>query len=332
MIHRLFITVLLFTFCTILSACHSPQPHGDVLPSWNEGDNKAAITRFVLSVTDEASPDYVPAEERIAVFDNDGTLWAEQPAYFQLFFGIDRVRAMAGDHPEWRTTQPFKAAIEGDMKALAASGHEGLFQLVAATHANLTAEQFQEIAELWLDTAQHPRFDVPYRTLVYQPQLELLDYLRAHGFTVFIVSGGGSDFVRALSMEAYGIPPHQVVGSSLESTFEMSEGKPVILKQPGMNFINDKEGKPVGIHQYIGQRPVLAVGNSDGDLQMLQYTTIGNAPALGILIRHDDAEREYAYDRDSKIGKLDQALDEAPQRGWVVVSMKQDWKQVFPGK
>jgi len=313
-----------------LPACSATTRNASMLESWNDGATKATIVEFVERVTDTSLPDYVPPAERVAVFDNDGTLWAEQPLYFQLIYALDRINATAADHPEWKTTQPFKAVLENDKEALVKSGKEGLMKLIAATHAGITENEFSSEVDAWLSTAKHPRFDVAYRELIYQPQVELLQYLRSNGFKTFIVSGGGIDYIRVFSQDAYGIPPEQVVGSSLKANFEMRDGKPVVVKVGELNFIDDKEGKPVGIHQHIGRKPVIAVGNSDGDLQMLQYTTIGRSPSLGVIIRHDDAEREYAYDRDSHIGKLDKALDEAPRRGWVVVSMKNDWKRVFP--
>ncbi len=312
----------------------SADETGGTLPSWNDTRSKHAIVAFVERVTTEGSADYVPPAERIAVFDNDGTLWSEQPAYFQLFFAIDRIKAMAADHPEWKDRQPFAAVLDGDVKALAASGDKGILQLVMASHAGMTEREFAGTVRDWLATATHPDTGRPYTEMVFQPMLELLEYLRAHDFRVFIVSGGGIDFLRVFCERVYGIPPENVVGSSIKAAFEMRDGKPVLVKQPEILLVDDKEGKPVGIHQFIGRRPILAFGNSDGDLQMLQYTTIprgddDTTPRLGLIIHHDDAEREFAYDRDSHVGRLDQALDEAPRRGWVVVSMKNDWKTVF---
>ncbi len=301
----------------------------DPLPSWNDGPAKQAIAAFVQAVTSAGAPEFVPPAERIAVFDNDGCLWAEQPAYFQLLFAIDRVKALAPQHPAWKTTQPFKAALEGDMKALATSGEKGLLQLVMATHAGTTPAQFQQIVRDWLATARHPRFNRPYTELVYQPMLELLAYLRANGFKTYIVSGGGIEFVRAWSEEVYGIPPEQVVGSSIKTKYEVRDGVPTLVRLPEINFIDDKDGKPVGINQHIGRRPIAAFGNSDGDFQMLEWVTAGPGPRLGLLVHHDDAEREYAYDRKSHIGRLDRGLDEGPRRGWTLVSIKRDWKTVF---
>ena len=303
---------------------------GDPLPSWNDGAAKKRIVNFVKAVTDPTSKDHVTPEERIAVFDNDGTLWSEQPAYFQLLFAIDRVKALAPQHPEWKTTQPFKAALEDDMVTLAASGQEGLLEPVKASHSGMTPEEFKEIVSDWLARAKHPRFDRAYTDLVYQPMLELLTYLRQNGFTTFIVSGGGIEFLRAWSNRVYGIPPEQVIGSSIKTKYELQDGKPTLLRLPEVNFINDKTGKPVGINQHIGRRPLAAFGNSDGDLQMLEWTTAGDGRRFGMIVHHTDAEREYAYDRHSSIGRLDKALDMAADNDWVVVDMKTDWNRVFP--
>ncbi|MEM8495431.1 MAG: HAD family hydrolase [Planctomycetota bacterium] len=299
------------------------------LPSWNDGPTKQAIMDFVEAVTTEGSPSFVPEPERIATFDNDGCLWSEQPVYFQLIYAMDRVKQLASQHPEWATTQPFQAVLEGDQAALAAMDHQQLGQLIAATHAGMTTDEFDAAVADWLDTARHPRFDRPYDELTYQPMVELLAYLRGNGFKTFIVSGGGIDMIRVFAEAAYGIPPEQVVGSSLKTGFEMRDGVPTLVKLPELNFIDDKEGKPVGIHQHIGRRPIFAAGNSDGDLQMLQYTSAGKGPRFGLLVRHTDAEREWAYDRDSHIGKLDQALDQASEQGWTVVDMANDWATVY---
>jgi haloacid dehalogenase-like hydrolase len=313
-----------------LAAAGTALAQSDPLPSWNEGPAKARIVGFVQAVTDKGSKEYVAPADRIAVFDNDGTLWSEQPAYFQLLFAIDRVKALAPKHPEWKTKQPFKAAIEGDMKALAASGEKGLLELVMATHAGNTPEEFQAIVRGWLATARHPKFNRPYTELVFQPMLELLDYLRANGFKTYIVSGGGIEFVRAWSQGVYGIPPEQVIGSSVKTKYEVRNGQPVIVRLPEINFIDDKAGKPVGINQHIGRQPIAAFGNSDGDFQMLEWVTSAPGARLGLLVHHDDAEREYAYDRQSHIGKLDRGLDEGPKRGWTIVSMKRDWNRINP--
>ncbi|MDH5265103.1 MAG: haloacid dehalogenase-like hydrolase [Betaproteobacteria bacterium] len=313
----------------VLAAGLGTAQGADPLASWNDGPAKAGVVAFVAAVTDRASPDFVPPAERIAVFDNDGTLWAEQPAYFQLFFAIDRVKALAPRHPEWKTRQPFKAAIEGDLKALVASGEKGILELVMASHAGTTTDEFQQIVREWLAGARHPKYERPYTELVYQPMLELLAYLRANGFKTFIVSGGGIEFLRAWAEPVYGIPPEQVIGSSIVTKFEVRDGKPVLVRLPEMKFIDDKADKPVGISQHIGRRPIAAFGNSDGDFEMLQWTTAGKGARLGALVHHTDAQREFAYDRESHIGRLKRGLDEAPARGWLVVDMKRDWKRVF---
>ena len=302
----------------------------DPLPSWNAGPVKERIISFVTTVTDAAAPDYVPPGERIAVFDNDGTLWSERPVYFQLLFAIDRIKALAPQHPEWKTQQPFKAVLENDMDALADAGEKGLLQLVMASHAGLTTAEFSQIVTQWLATARHPRFNRPYTELVYQPMLELLDFLRANGFKTFIVSGGGIEFMRPWVESVYGIPPEQVVGSSIKTQFKMRGGVPVLVRLPEVNFIDDKAGKPVGINEHIGRRPIAAFGNSDGDLQMLQWTAAGKGRRFMLLVHHTDAAREYAYDRKSHVGKLDKALDEANKRDWTVVDMKNDWKAIYP--
>lgn len=310
------------------------QPAPDPLPSWNEGVVKRAIITFVERVTKEGSPTFVPSQERIATFDNDGCLWAEQPVYFQVLFAIDRVKALAPQHPEWKDQEPFKSAIAGDLKTVAAQGMQGLGQIVAVSHAGITTDEFNAIAHEWLATARHPQTRRLYKEMIYLPMLELLAYLRTNGFKTFIVSGGGIDFLRAFAEETYGIPPEQVVGSSIKAKFEIRDGVPVLIKLPELNFLDDKEGKPVAINQHIGRRPIFAAGNSDGDLQMLQYTTIARVAhdktsRFGLIVHHTDSEREYAYDRESHVGKLDQALHEAKSRGWTVVDMKQDWRVIF---
>ncbi len=301
----------------------------DPLPSWNDTAPKAAIIEFVKKVTTENSPDFVPEPERIAVFDNDGTLWVEHPMYTQLAFALDRVKTEAASHPEWKDKQPFKAALEGDMKTLAAAGEKGLVELIMATHAGMTTGEFQKIVTDWIATARDPRFKKPYTDLVYQPMLELLTYLRANGFKTFIVSGGGIEMMRPWSEKVYGIPPEQVVGSSIKTQFEIKDGAPTLFRLPQINFIDDKAGKPVGINEHIGRRPIAAFGNSDGDLEMLQWTTLGGTPGFGMLIHHTDAEREYAYDRNTEFGRLDTALDAASVNQWTIVDMKADWKQIF---
>ena len=301
----------------------------DMLPSWNDSTAKRSIIEFVARVNKKGGADFVPPMDRIAVFDNDGTLWAEQPFYFQGLFVFDRVRALAPQHPKWKNKQPFKAVLENDMKALAAAGQHGLVELVMATHADMTTEEFERTVKDWLATARHPKFNRPYTDLVYQPMLELLAYLRANGFKTFIVSGGGIEFVRTLSERLYGIPPEQVMGSSIVTKFEVREGRPVLVREPKLDFIDDHEGKPVGINKFIGRRPIAAFGNSDGDFQMLEWVTAGMGPRFGLIIHHDDAEREFAYDRASAAGKLDRGLVEAPKRSWTLVSMKKDWRRVF---
>lgn len=300
------------------------------LPSWNEGPTKSAIIDFIARVTREGGPDYVPPAERIAVFDNDGTLWSEQPMYVQLAFGLDRIKAQSAQHPEWKTTQPFKAALEGDAKTLAQGGAKSLAELIMASHAGMTSDEFDTIVRDWLRTARHPRYNRPYTELVYQPMLELLAYLRLHGFKTYIVSGGGIDFMRPWAERVYGIPPEQVIGSRIKVSYEVRNGKPVILRLPEIDFVDDRKGKPVGIHQQIGRRPILAFGNSDGDFEMLEWTTAGPGPRLGLLVHHDDAQRETAYDRNSPFGKLARGLDEAASRRWVVTSMQKDWNRIFP--
>ncbi|WP_418068608.1 HAD family hydrolase [Rhizobium laguerreae] len=308
----------------------SPFAQSDPLPSWNDTASKAAIISFVEKVTGQGSPDFVPENERIAVFDNDGTLWVEHPMYTQLAFALDRVKALAPQHPEWKETQPFKAVLEGDMKTLAASGEKGLMELIMTTHAGMTSGDFQKVVTDWLASARDPKFKRPYTELVYQPMIELLAYLRANGFKTFIVSGGGVEFMRPWVEKVYGVPPEQVIGSSIKTEFRMQDDTPTLFRLPEINFIDDKAGKPVGINQQIGRRPIAAFGNSDGDLQMLQWTTMAGGPArLGVLIHHTDAEREYAYDRETEFGRLDKALDAASIAGWTVVDMKADWKQVF---
>ena len=311
------------------------QAQTDPLPSWNDGETKAAIIEFVEAVSTEGSPDFVPIPERVATFDNDGTLWSEQPAYFQLFYAMDQIRDIADQHPEWQNTEPFKSVLNNDMTGVMASGEEGLIKIVMASHSNISAEDFQDSVRGWLESATHPTTGLPYEQMVYQPMLELLSYLRANDFKTFIVSGGGIDFMRVFTEQVYGIPPEQVIGSTGDAKFEMIDGVPVILKEGEIAFVDDKAGKPVGIYRHIGRRPIFAAGNSDGDLQMLQYTTIprdaeDTTPRMGIIVRHTDADREWAYDRDSKIGHLDQALDMADGQGWIVIDMAGDWSQIYP--
>ncbi|MBI3485281.1 MAG: haloacid dehalogenase-like hydrolase, partial [Acidobacteria bacterium] len=289
-----------------------------------------SIMEFVARVTKPGSPDFVPVPQRIAVFDNDGTLWAEQPMYFPVLFIFDRIKALAPQHPEWKEKEPFASVLKGDLKSALAGGEHALMEMAMATHAGMTTEEFKQIVKDWLATAKHPVTKRQYTEMVYQPMLEVLAYLRANGFKTFIVSGGGIEFMRVWTEKVYGIPPEQVVGSSIKTKFEMRDGKPVLVRLPELNFYDDKDGKPVGINQHIGRRPVAAFGNSDGDLQMLQYTAAGSGTRFCLYIHHTDAEREWAYDRQSSIGRLDKGLDEAQARGWTVVDMKKDWKRVFP--
>lgn len=302
----------------------------DPLPSWNEGATKAAILNFVAEAVREGGPDFVPPAERIATFDNDGTLWSEQPVYFQAEFAFDRVRALAPQHPEWATTEPFKSILTGDRTVLADLGEQAFTDLLAATHAGMTVEDFEGEVKRWLATARHPRFDRPYDELIYQPMLELLAHLRANGFKTYIVSGGGLDFMRAFAEATYGIPPEQVIGSSVVTEYRLDGETPTIVRLPEVGFIDDGPGKAVGIQRVIGRRPVFAAGNSDGDLQMLQWTTMRSGPALGLIVHHTDAAREWAYDAPSVIGQLKEALVQAPERGWTVVDMKADWTVIYP--
>jgi len=302
----------------------------DPLPSWNEASAKQAIIEFVRRVTDKSSPQYVPPEQRIATFDNDGTLWSEQPMYFQAFFTLDRVKALAPQHPEWKDRLPFKAILENDTKALVASGEKGVLEILMASHAGVTTEEFEGIVRDWLATAKHPRFNRPFTDLVFQPMLELLAYLRENGFKTYIVSGGGIEFMRPWTEKVYGIPPEQVMGSSIKLKFDIRDGRPILMRLPDLDFFDEGPGKPVGIQKFIGRRPIAAFGNSDGDLQMLQWTAAGEGSRFMLLVHHTDAEREWAYDRQSPIGRLDQALNEAQRRGWTVVDMKKDWKKIFP--
>jgi phosphoserine phosphatase len=303
----------------------------DALPSWNGGAVRTSITDFVARVTDKDSPDFVPRAQRIATFDNDGTLWAEQPVYFQVEFALDRIRALAPRHPEWRDKQPFKAVLDGDPAAWAVAGEKGLLEIIAATHAGMTTDAFDRIVADWLATAHHPRFNRLYTELVYHPMLELLAYLRGSGFRTFIVSGGGVEFMRGFADRSYGIPPQQVIGSMGATKFELRpDGRPVLMREAKVLFIDDGPGKPEAINHFIGRVPIFAFGNSDGDLEMLEYAAAGSGARFIGLVHHTDAEREWAYDRRSLVGKLDKALDAADARGWTVVDMKRDWRTVFP--
>jgi len=319
----IFLTIILFS-CT-----EQVDQKSYPLPSWNEGKSKQSIINFVNEVTDEKSPNFVKPEDRIATFDNDGCLWSEQPYYFQLQFALDRVKTLAPQHPEWNKNPLFKAVLDDDLKTVLSFGEHGLLELVMVTHAGMTTEEFAQIVKEWINTAKHPKTNKLYKEMVFQPMLELLDYLRANGFKTFIVSGGGVDFMRPWSEEVYGIPAEQVIGSSGKVKFEMRDGQPVLVKLPEINFIDDKDTKPVGIHQFIGKRPIAAFGNSDGDLQMLQWTAAGEGKRLMLYVHHTDADREWAYDRESHIGRLDKGLEEANEKGWVVVDMKNDWKNIY---
>ncbi len=306
------------------------QANTDPLPSWNDGATKNAITDFVAGVTKEGGADFVPPSERIATFDNDGTLWAEQPMYFQLLFVLHRVGAMAPDHPEWKKKEPFASVLKGDVKGALASGEKGLMEMLAATHTGMTTEEFSKTVSDWIATAKHPKTGELLTGMVYQPMLELLAYLQANDFKTFIVSGGGIEFMRPWTEKVYGIPPEQVVGSSGKLKFEMRENGPVLVKLPEVELIDDGPGKPAGIQSHIGRRPIAAFGNSDGDLQMLEWTAAGQGPHFCLYVHHTDSVREWAYDRTSHIGKLDKGWDEAVAKGWTVVDMEKDWKIIFP--
>ena len=308
----------------------APSVLAEPLASWNEGSPKSALVDFVGRVTREGGPEFVPQSERIATFDNDGTLWSEQPIYFQIAFALDRVKALAPHHPEWKTEQPFKGVLEDDMKALAASGERGLLEIVSVTHAGTTTREFEGIVKNWIESARHSKTNRLYTEMVYQPMLEVLAYLRANGFKTFIVSGGGVEFMRPWVERVYGIPPEQVIGSRAKVKYEVNNGIPVLLRLAEIDHVDDKAGKPVGIHQVIGRRPIAAFGNSDGDFEMLEWITSAPGPRFGLIVHHTDAEREWAYDRISHVGQLARGLDEAPQRGWIVVDMKRDWKVIYP--
>lgn len=302
----------------------------DPLPSWNDGPAKQSIVTFVEKVTTPGSPDFVPVPERIATFDNDGTLWSEKPLPVQVYFALDRVKTLAPQHPEWKIKEPFASILKGDPKGLMAGGERGLVEMIMATHTGNTTVEFEQIVKDWIATAKHPKTGKLYTEMVYQPMLEVLAYLRANGFKTFIVSGGGIEFMRPWAEQVYGIPPEQVVGSSVKTKFELRDGTPVLVRLPELNFNDDKGGKPVGINEHIGRRPVMAFGNSDGDLQMLQWTAAGTGARFALYVHHDDAAREYVYDREDALARLNKGLDEAAAKGWTVVSMKNDWKTIFP--
>lgn len=318
---------ILPVLCCLLT---SQSLAADPLRSWNDGTAKKAVIEFVERVTRGDSPEYLEPARRIAVFDNDGTLWSEQPAYFQAMFVFDRIRQMAPDHPEWKEQLPYSAVLKGDMKTALEGGESALFKMVMATHSGMTTEEFETIVRQWIETARHPKTGKLYTEMVFQPMLELLALLKANDFRVYIVSGGGVDFMRVFSERVYGIPPEQVIGSRVRTSYEIRNGQPVIIRLPEMAFIDDKAGKPLGIHEHIGRRPIFAAGNSDGDFQMLEWTTSTDGPHFGLIIHHTDADREFAYDRQSHIGQLNKALDEAPSRKWQLVDMREDWKVIYP--
>lgn len=323
-------TILLTVTAMLLPS--SPLLAQDPLPSWNEGAAKKSILSFVKKTTTQGSSDFVMPSKRIAVFDNDGTLWAEQPLYFQFVYVIDQIKAMAPQHPEWKTEEPFAAILKDDLKSALAGGKPALLKMISATHSGMTRDEFHQSVADWLKTARHPKTHRPYNEMVYQPMLEVLQHLRANGYKTFIVSGGGIDFLRVFAEQTYGIPPEQVVGSSLKAKYEIRNGQPTVVKLPELNFIDDKAGKPAGIHQHIGRRPIAAFGNSDGDFEMIEWTTAGKGARLGVFVHHDDAKREWQYDHPSHIGQLKRGLEEAPKHGWTIISMKNDWRSVFPKK
>lgn len=320
----------LFAALALAALCSPALAQNDPLPSWKEGETRAAIIDFVTRATNEGGEGFVAEEDRIAVFDNDGTLWAEKPFYVQVFFAIDRVKELAPQHPEWKTEEPYASILKGDVKAALSEGHAAIAKIIAATHAGISTDQFAEIVAKWFETGQNPEKHRLFTEMTYQPMLELLSYLRDNGFQTFIVSGGGIDFMRVVTPRIYGIPPAQVVGSSGKLKFVIDHGDPVLIKQPDIDFVDDGPGKPVGIQMHIGQEPVMAFGNSDGDLQMLQYTCLPPGPSFCAFVHHTDAEREWAYDRNSDVGRLDKGLDAAAQNGWTLIDMKDDWKTIFP--
>jgi hypothetical protein len=317
-------------FVAALSLCPTATTASQQLASWNEGTAKSAIVTFVERVTKEGTPDYVPPVDRIVVFDNDGTLWTESPVYTQFAFALDRVAALAPQHPEWKDQEPFKSVLAKDMKGLTATGEKGILEIIAATHAGMTTDEFTGIVTEWLAKTRHPKFHQPYNKLVYQPMLELLAYLRDNGFKTYIVSGGGVDFMRPWAEQAYGIPPEQVIGSAIKLKYDVVDNVPVLLRLPEIDFIDDRAGKPVGIFKALGKRPIAAFGNSDGDYEMIEWVTAREGASLGLFVHHTDADREYAYDRKSSVGQLNKGLDDAAKHGWIIVDMKKDWRKVFP--
>lgn len=332
-LHRTLTLLSLFFIALVLSACSAaptPSQNESHLPSWADTATRQTIINFVTDVSDPSSPNFVPPEARIAVFDNDGTLWCERPLYFQFYFAFDRVRELAPQHPEWETTEPFASILNNEIDKALAQGSNAITQFIVATHTGMTTQEFHQIVTDWIATAQHPTTHRRYTEMVYQPQLELLDYLRAHDFEVFIVSGGGIEFMRPWTAETYGIQPPNVIGSHMKLTFQSENGPPQLHREPEMEVFNDKAIKPVSIQHHIGLKPILAFGNSDGDLQMLQYTHSDDTPSLCLYLHHTDSEREWAYDRESHVGKLDKGLDAAAANGWTVVDMKRDWLTVFP--
>lgn len=331
----LFVLLILLVFisCNKKPEANSTNAkHEDPLPSWNEVNSKTAIIEFVESAINPDNKDFIPIKDRIATFDNDGNLWSEQPAYFQLYFAIDRIKSIAKDHPEWNREEPFLSILNDDLSVLKKMGMEGLMQLVMTSHAGMSTDEFDFIVKEWDKNALHPTKKVPFSSLVYLPMLELLEYLRANDFKTYIVSGGGVDFMRAIFPEIYGIPEEQIIGSRINTAFDYHQGTPRIIRTPGLEFIDDKEGKPLNIQKIIGKKPVFASGNSDGDLQMLQWTASNHYKSFMLYLHHTDPEREWAYDRDSHIGRLDKGLDQAKQNGWTVIDMKKDWKVVFSEK
>ncbi len=327
------ICLLLFVACNQTSKETSEEVKTETteaLASWNEGETKSAIINFVKEVTDTNSPNFVEVADRIATFDNDGNLWSEQPMYFQLFFAMDRVKQLAPEHPKWATQQPFKAVLEDDIPTLLSSGQRGLLELVMATHAGISTDEFAKIVDNWISTAKHPKTGKLYKEMIYQPMLELIAYLQANGFKTFIVSGGGIEFMRPWVEEAYGIPRDQVIGSSIKTEYDYNNGNPIIKRLPEIDFIDDKEGKPEGINRFIGRKPIFASGNSDGDLQMMRWAASNKMKSFMLYVHHTDSVREWAYDRESHIGRLDKGLDEALENGWTVIDMEQDWKVIYP--